>query len=151
MPGTTLYRSVFISTLLVFITACSSTSEKPAETQAADSSFPDQLTETSWEVASIYGNPADKGVATLSFAEQDRVGGTTGCNNFSGQVTREGTTLDFGMLATTRKMCEPALNGQERAYLEALDTVRGWRRTGGQLELIDDEGQVVISLQEAGS
>ena len=151
MPGSKLYRSIALSTLVGLLAACSSTQEQSTDTASATESFPDPLSETSWEVTSIYGSSADKVTATLQFAEESRVGGTTGCNNFSGQVTRNGTSMDFGMLATTRKMCTPALNGQERAYLEALDTVNGWRRTGGQLDLTDAEGQVVISLRESGS
>ena len=146
VTGKLITREMLFCSLIGLLAACSSTPDKP-EPVAATNELPDALTATNWKVDKIYENDADAAVSTLRFAENDKVGGNAGCNNFSGQVTREGTSIDFGLLATTRKMCEPAVNGQERAYLEALDAVSSWSRIGGQLKLADEEGVTVIKLQ----
>ncbi|MGI9291481.1 MAG: META domain-containing protein [Gammaproteobacteria bacterium] len=148
MPGKVLYRSILISTVIGLISACSTTPDKPIEELDA-SAMANELEDTSWEVLTIYGNKADAAVATLQFSADNRVSGATGCNNFSGQATLDDSSLDFGLLATTRKMCTPALNGQERVYLEALDIITAWQLNGNTLELTDAEDQVIITLTEA--
>lgn len=147
VTGKFLARSLLPGTLLALLAACSSNPEQSGDPAEASTELPDTLAETSWKVENIYENDADAALATLRFDENDRVGGSAGCNNFSGQVTRTGNSIDFGLLATTRKMCEPAVNGQERAYLEALDAVSEWRRVDSQLELVDEEGRIVLKLE----
>jgi len=34
-----------------------------------------------------------------------------------------------------------------RAFIDALNKVKGWRITGSQLELLDGEGQVVARME----
>ena len=136
---------------LSLITGCATKQELPETAAKADTSMPDALDNTRWQVEMIYKNKAGATISTLQFDPDNRVSGNAGCNNFTGQFTRSGTTIDFGLLATTRKMCEPAVNGQERAYLEALDDVAGWRRVGSQLELVDAENSALISLRESQS
>jgi heat shock protein HslJ len=136
-------------TALSLIVGCATKQELPEPADKADTSMPDTLDNSRWQVEMIYENEAGATVSTLQFGPDNRVSGNAGCNNFTGQFKSSGTAIDFGLLATTRKMCEPAVNGQERAYLEALDVVAVWRRAGSQLELVDAENSVLISLRES--
>jgi heat shock protein HslJ len=146
--NTRILTPLLLITAISLIIGCSSRQEQPSATEPTASSLPDPLANTHWQAVRIYENQADAAASTLLFGPETNVSGNAGCNNFNGQVTRTGTSIDFGLLATTRKMCEPATSGQERAFLEALDSVVIWRRIGGQLEFVDAEGAVVISLRE---
>lgn len=74
-----------------------------------------------WVVEDINnGGIIDASRATLNFAEDGRVFGRASCNTYNAQyaLTREGLT--FGMAATTRMACAPALMQQEQRFLDAL-------------------------------
>ncbi|MDN3640079.1 META domain-containing protein [Simiduia curdlanivorans] len=73
----------------------------------------------------------------LSLSEDGTVSGNTGCNNFSGKYEWVGTALSFGDMASTRKMCAPALMGQEQKLLGLLTSVKGAKLDGLDLVLTD--------------
>jgi putative lipoprotein len=49
-----------------------------------------------------------------------RISGQAGCNSFSGAFVETGAVVKIGPLATTRKMCAPALMDLEGKLLAAL-------------------------------
>jgi heat shock protein HslJ len=69
------------------------------------------------------------------------VHGSTGCNRFTGQFEREGTSLGFGTLTVNMMACADTM-AQETAFTRALDATRSWRIIGQHLELSDDEGRL---------
>ena len=107
---------------------------------------PQTLADTSWRVIDILGRPASAASSTLSFGA-DGVSGNSGCNDFRGNAEIEGDHVKVGALATTRKMCTPPVNGQETVFLETLSLTHSWRRTGDKLELLDESGALLISLE----
>ena len=68
-----------------------------------------ELEGTYWRATSIAGKAvpaADKNEAHIVFSnEKGGVSGSTGCNRFAGTASRDGNTLSFKPLATTRMMC----------------------------------------------
>lgn len=89
---------------------------------------PAPLTGTTWKVTSlISGDTATslptgaEGRAVLTFGEDGSVEGNLGCNSFHGEAAVSGSTITFGALASTRKMCPPERMEVERALLEVLD------------------------------
>ena len=104
------------------------------------------LIDTRWVAEKIFGNAADAAKSTVSFPEEGRVGGSTGCNNYTGSVTIELTSIDFGILATTRKLCAPAISGQETVFLEALEVTSNWQRIGNTLIFTDENGETIMTL-----
>jgi heat shock protein HslJ len=116
------------------------------------------LTGTSWRVAGAASAAVSlSSVPTITFDKPEHVTGSTGCNRFSGSATWSGASLRFGALLTTRRACaESALMDQERRFLRAIEACRSWRRTtaaagssGGDLELLDEGGAVVLRLEAA--
>jgi heat shock protein HslJ len=70
------------------------------------------LTGTKWTVNSLVAGDTvtslpkgTSGKAYFTFGKDGRVSGNLGCNSFSGSARAAGSTLTFGRLASTRKLC----------------------------------------------
>ncbi|MBS92884.1 MAG: hypothetical protein CL799_00360 [Chromatiales bacterium] len=111
-----------------------------------DTSAPGQLDGSTWEATRILGRPAGVAQSVLEFREGGTVDGTAGCNNFQGTATIDANAMTFSPLAATKRMCQPAVNGQETAFLEALELTRRWQIAGNILELLDSDDNVVMVL-----
>jgi heat shock protein HslJ len=100
------------------------------------------LTDTSWQLAELGGQPAGK--QSLKFdSSKGIVSGSGGCNNFTGAYQWSGKSLKMGPLASTRRACMDEASGkQENAYLQALDATRTWKVEGKTLILSGDSGQL---------
>lgn len=61
-----------------------------------------------------------EGRAHLTFGEDGSVEGSLGCNSFHGKAAVTGSTITFGPLASTRKMCPGSEMELERALLGVL-------------------------------
>ncbi|WP_329039381.1 META domain-containing protein [Streptomyces sp. NBC_00178] len=88
---------------------------------------PAALTGTAWKVSGLHtGGVASslpegtKDEARLTFGEDGTVEGNLGCNSFHGKAAVSGSTITFGPLASTRKMCPGGAMELERALLGAM-------------------------------
>ena len=106
------------------------------------------LSGTTWRIVEASGNPiADPDETEFRLDSSGGVSGDTGCNDFTGSARVTDTNLVISPLATTRKACEPPLQSQETAILNALRSVRSFGPAeGGQVNLLDAGGKVVIRL-----
>ncbi|MEJ6004602.1 META domain-containing protein [Paucibacter sp. AS339] len=88
---------------------------------------------------------------TLNFSAEGRVSGSAGCNQFNGAYRLEGgSKLSIGPVVSTRMMCMDAgVAEQERAFLQALESVATLRIEGTRLELRRADGGLAIGLQGA--
>jgi heat shock protein HslJ len=145
MLKSTYKNGLIIAALVALLTACSGQQSQPSETTPEVVITP-TLTDSDWKTLTIFGQDASAAESTLQFEGADQVYGSTGCNNFRGSVEHSGTSLQFGLLATTRKMCAAAVSGQETVYLEALGETRGWRRLGNTVEFTDADNVVIVQL-----
>ena len=64
---------------------------------------------TSWQVTAINGQPAPQGLEVRF--DDGRIGGSLGCNSFSGAYRIERELLIVGPVAMTQMACEPAVDG----------------------------------------
>jgi len=142
----TLSTLIAITLLLVSLASCTS-QQNQAVVPSETSPLPGQIAATSWVAERIFGQNADAAESTLIFTNDDTVNGSTGCNNYRGGVNMDSTAIRFGLLAATRKMCAPAISGQEIVFLEALGAAHNWRRLGSTLELVDENGTAVMRLR----
>jgi putative lipoprotein len=71
-----------------------------------------------------------------------RAAGSGGCNQFGGGYELNGDRLKLDKLVSTMMACMEGME-TERAFMNALGQVNGWRLTGKQLELTDAGGKVV--------
>jgi heat shock protein HslJ len=81
--------------------------------------------------------------------EAGTVGGSTGCNRYSGPYTVHGDSLALGRIAATMMACPPPVDAIERAYLSALGKVAGWRSEGEALVLVDADGADLLRYAAA--
>ncbi|RLQ23435.1 META domain-containing protein [Seongchinamella sediminis] len=98
-----------------------------------------------WLLATLGGEPAPVGAEGRAIdlvldADTGTASGFSGCNRYTGSFSNEGksahgTPLSFGPLAGTMMAC--AEGGEvERAYLQMLAGVDGYRMQGSSLELL---------------
>jgi heat shock protein HslJ len=112
------------------------------------------LTGTKW-IATGVNNGSEAVVSVLAgaeltavFAEDGTVAGSGGCNAYNGPYATDGSSIDIGPLASTKKLCgEPAgVDDQEAQFLAALDNATTYAITGDTLELRDDSGALQVSF-----
>jgi heat shock protein HslJ len=82
----------------------------------------------------------------LQFVSASQVAGHGGCNSFAGAAVLSADQLSMGPLASTRKMCPPAVMDQENRFLRTLETVRSARVENELLYLQDAGGHTVVRL-----
>jgi heat shock protein HslJ len=106
------------------------------------------LTGTQWVLVSLNGADVTATAPTLEFAENNRAGGTGGCNRFNGSYEVQGSRISFGPIASTRAACpDEAANAQETAYLAALESASGYTLANGELTISYGEGQTLVFAQ----
>ena len=89
---------------------------------------------------------------TIVFLDDGKVGGYSGCNQYTGGYTIEGGhSLSFGPLAGTRKMCPPPLMELETLTLKTLAAVEGvYVRDSATLELFGADETLLATFEPAG-
>ena len=139
------FSGLCISLILGLLAGCASQPDKPA-VSSEPAPLPNSLEASSWTAELIFDQNANAAQSTLTFMDDDTISGTTGCNNYNGAVELAGTSINVGLLATTRMLCEPAISGQETVFLEALGAAKAWQLIGSTLELKDEKNIRVMRL-----
>ncbi len=84
--------------------------------------------------------------ATIRFDAE--VAGSTGCNDFHGPWTVDGSQLSIGPLLYTARACTNANTGQDMAVRVALAEIAGYQTTrDGELDLLDASGNIRLSYR----
>ena len=111
------------------------------------------LAGTSWEVVNINnGRHAVVGIEaestlTMEFDAEGRVSGSTGCNRYTATYRAEGDALSFSAVGSTRLACaNEALSEQERAFLQAMESVATLSFEGDRLDMRQSDGSLAIIL-----
>ncbi|MFI1935140.1 META domain-containing protein [Streptomyces sp. NPDC020330] len=120
------------------------------DSMALSEEKPADLVGTRWAVTTLLSGetattvPADlpkERAPRLTFSEDGAVQGHSGCNSFRGQATVKGSTITFGPVTGTRKMCPEAEMETERAVLAALDGKVTYTIKGKALTLTAADGK----------
>ena len=109
---------------------------------------PAGLADTSWTVTTINGGRVIQDAPpTITFATDKRVGGSTGCNQYSALFSTDGNRITIGALTATEIGCEGARSAQEQVFLKGLDGAKTWQLTetgglqiDGPVTLVADPG-----------
>jgi heat shock protein HslJ len=120
----------------------------PEERQPSPTGTGDRLAGTSWTLTGLHGQPlTTQPSPTLVFAGAGQLGGSDGCNRYSGPYSVNGSSfLITRPLVSTRRACPPPLMEQADAYLAALSQAASFAVTGQQLALLDANNQVVATF-----
>lgn len=105
---------------------------------------------SSWELEYIYSDnnavqPPQDHTATLSFMEDSKIAGETGCNRFFGEYAQEGESLSFSKVGSTRMMC-PQMQF-ETAWLDVITRTGSFEMDQQQLLLKDSTGNIIALLK----
>ncbi len=101
-----------------------------------------------WLVESIQGKAVmTKSMAQLNFNQENKLTGSASCNNISSSYSTQNNSIHIGPVATTRKMCLPALMEQETRLLQALNKVKRFQLNNGQLSMFDQQGALQLKAQ----
>lgn len=128
-------KTVFIGCAIAVLSACSSvpgTQLQPLQ---------------SYQVEWIGERPLiDRSMLTLTLGDNNQASGLAGCNNWMAEYQLSGDRLSLDNIATTRKLCAPALMEQEQRFLAALATVQCWEFAEHQQLLLWPEQGAPIKL-----
>ena len=92
-----------------------------------------------WVAEDIDGRGAVyEGKSTLTFANDRKVSGHGGCNQYGGTVELKGASLIVSQLASTKMACEPALMDQETRFMAALQAARSYKMSGDNKLILSD-------------
>jgi heat shock protein HslJ len=103
-----------------------------------------ELAGTNWTLQSYGPKDAQQNVLsdapiTLEISETN-AGGSSGCNNYSGELKVQGNTFSLTSIVSTERACvEASLNQQEATYLTLLQSVTAFEHTDTTLTLIAGE------------
>lgn len=100
---------------------------------------------TSWSLIEVNDQPNIDGTDPTLIFEADRVGGNGSCNSFGGDYEVGNGKLTFGPIASTLMYCEGFMD-QEAAYLTALQEAAGYQIMGGNLQILNADGQVILTF-----
>jgi heat shock protein HslJ len=79
-------------------------------------------------------------VAVLTFSEDGKVSGNTGCNILNGQARVAGDKVTFSAIGTTKRMCNDVAGPVETHILAVLQGEVIWRIEGDKLVLAHPSG-----------
>lgn len=150
-PSTIARPFVALSAVLL-LAACASGTDSAADGAAASTS-PSAVAELSgsaW-VLTTYADdsgaqaPASTdGTGALAFGDAGALTGSTGCNQFTGTYTQDGSALTIAPGATTMKACTGDLGSQETAVQAALPEVASFTASGSALTLLGSSGKELL-------
>ncbi|WP_008639505.1 META domain-containing protein [Bizionia argentinensis] len=87
---------------------------------------------------------------TITFdKEKNTISGSTGCNLFNGNYASGDSKLEFGPLATTRKMCHPESNTLEQHVLKALQDTKNYSITDDKIHFYDEAHFTILTLEKS--
>jgi heat shock protein HslJ len=125
---------------LLLLASCASRQPNTSGQQSPFDSAADreELVKHSWTVTTLYGQdltaPADRDLPYLTFTEDGKVQGHTGCNPINGTYTlEEGLRIRFEGLASGLAFCEDV--AYESDFLEVLNATDNYTLNNGSLSL----------------
>ena len=72
--------------------------------------------------------------------------GSGGCNTYRAPYETSDSTLTFGAVAATKKMCAQDVSDQEHAFFAGLEATASYTIEGDQLTLLDASGQTLLGF-----
>ncbi|HEX2665893.1 MAG TPA: META domain-containing protein [Candidatus Acidoferrum sp.] len=111
------------------------------------------LENTSWKLTSLGEVPvtavSQQQPLFILNSETHRVSGSGGCNRLTGSYELKDDHLTFSQMATTMMSCAEGMD-TEKAFLKALTEAKTWKMAGGELELLNDAGNVTARFEARG-
>ncbi|MCF1420647.1 META domain-containing protein [Mangrovimonas futianensis] len=98
-----------------------------------------------YEISTIDGLTTLPSKLTMEFNDENKmVSGFAGCNRFTGNYKTSDKKLNFGPLATTKKLCPGEGMKVEDHFLKLLDQVKNYEFKNNTLYLKDEDNKTLI-------
>lgn len=106
-----------------------------------------EITGISWRPVTVGSAaiPEDSGIFIL-FEVDGSITGHGGCNRFSGSLEKSDSGIGVGQLASTRMACSDEIMNRELAFMEAVQQTTDFSSDGNRANLLDSEGNVIVTL-----
>ena len=116
---------------------------------SAGSQAEGEITGKVWVLDRLNGAaPVPNTIITAEFTEDGQVGGSAGCNSYSGPYTVSGSSIEFKQpMASTMMACEEPVMEQETAYFQVLAAAKSFAVKGDQLTLNDAGGKALATYK----
>lgn len=133
---TTIFGTVLCITML--LASCMKQTTVPPGADAAG------IEGIQWYLTAVGGAPVspmadDKRPHILLDPAENQVRGFAGCNHFFGSYELDGPSLKFAPLGSTRMACPDLETGLETSVFEALESTSQWKKSDGELLLLDGD------------
>jgi len=128
-------KSLLLTCALISLSACSN--QPSTQLQSSQS----------YQVEWIGERPLiDNSMLTLTLVDSQRASGLAGCNTWFAEYQLNKNQLTLHNIATTRKLCAPALMEQEQRFLAYLAGIQRWEFSEQQQLLLWPETGAPIKL-----
>lgn len=140
------YKLIMIALVSIFaFSSCKSGKEKIPKSEQKE------LTNDTFSVTSINKEQIEnKDVFINIDLKNNRISGKGGCNNFGANFTQENGNIELGMPMVTKMYCEESAD-LEHKFFGALSKVKSYLYNGTQLQMLDEEGNILIKAKKKQS
>ena len=106
---------------------------------------------TSWTLSQLEGKALIAETEITLVFEEGQVGGTAGCNHYSGTPSIDDDKVSFGAVGSTEMACiaPKGVMDQETTFLKALGLVATLKMGNGELAFLNQAGQTVLLFAPA--
>lgn len=104
-----------------------------------------------WKIVFIDGKELkaadlENGYPRMTFNEDYKLSGFTGCNTFNGSFKIKDSTISLDPGVMTKMMCD---NNTEMRILTAFKNITEWKYSGNKLELLTKEKTILILVSKS--
>jgi len=112
---------------------------------------PADLEGVSWiltQMTTVGGQTQIVDVGVNAQFDGSSINGNSGCNQYNGPYTAQGSQISFGNLAVTKKLCGEPEDSTETRYLQLLADVGSYRISGRSMSMNDTSGTPVLQFMQ---
>ena len=139
---------IAIGAIALVATACSTTGGGSPSAASNGNITANPLDGTHWKLTSFdsggTSTAVPAGVVVDARFAAGNIGGSSGCNVYTGPVTVTSTSIKVGALATTQMACPGPQSETETAYLAALAKAATFTATADALTMFDSGGSPIL-------
>ena len=141
-------RAVVLVPLLLAalaLPACGGNDEGSTEQNPAD------LKGVSWiltQMTTVGGQTEIVQVGVSAECDVSAISGTSGCNQYHASYEAQGSSISFGPIAGTKKLCGDPEDSTETRYLQLLADVGSFRISGRAMSMNDQSGTPVLQFSQ---
>lgn len=130
--------------ILILLVAAMSCKGKQSSSQSVQTQS--AVLSGTYQVTDLVDSPLGDKKPEINFDNKEmRVNGNSGCNSYFGPYEQEGTTLNFGVLASTEMACQEPLMRAEIALYNAFGNTVTFQLENDILILKDAEGNDLLT------